>query len=361
MTALPATATQAPAIQVIDLGTLASDGTSGNSVAWLIDQEGRVVGNSTTDDGRWLGFVWQAGRMTDLAPDSDRSAVSALSPRNGWILVDRGLGDDRHWSLWHQGETTDLGTIDGAPIYGSSVNSNGLVTGYAYSETSDRLALLWENGEVTDVGKAVGCAEFADIGSLNDRNEGIVSCGREGEETLYLWREGQASNLSLPIPDTWRLRTVGGIDNRGEIHGTAFDETWQKHVVVWRRGRMVDLGVIDFELQQLTERGDMTGRRYVTNEGDHAIIRINGREYDLGELTSVSNLNKRRQTVYTTGVSVWEPDPHPFLWQGGVSTPLPLPPGVSPDTNASAAMINDRGQIVGYLESPPRALLWQLS
>jgi probable HAF family extracellular repeat protein len=63
------------------------------------------------------------------------------------------------------------------------------------------------------------------------------------------------------------------------------------------------------------------------------------------------DINNRGQIV---GVSVREFAPHPFVWEDGVMTALPLAPGPS---DGVAAAINDRGQIVGI--SGFEAVLWE--
>jgi probable HAF family extracellular repeat protein len=60
-----------------DLGTVPGDF---SSIAWGMDNKGRVVGNSCDESGNCRAFLWQDGVMTDLN--------TLISPDSPWFLVE---------------------------------------------------------------------------------------------------------------------------------------------------------------------------------------------------------------------------------------------------------------------------------
>ena len=359
----------APTVQVIDLGTLADDGTSGSSRATDVSDEDQVVGLSTVEDGRWHAFLWESGTMTDLVPDSRGSAASAVSRRNGWVIGSYTAPDDT-WGrfLWHEGTLTDIGSVGGDAIHPTSVNSQGVVGGEADRSDGGLRAILWKRGEVTDLGAAADCPGTSRLGGLNDRGEAAFVCYLpDGGATAHVWRNGRVRDL--PVPDGYRGAYVGDINARGDVVGSAEDESFALHAVVWRRGRMVDLGLTDVQIQQFNDRGDLVG---VTGFGESArgfLLRGDAGRFDLGpSVGELTGLNDRRQVSYNGGL-VTELGLRGYLWQDGETVGLPLPPGVSPEAQSVTGGLTDGGSVAGtawdsesdIVTEGWRAVLWVTS
>ncbi len=229
-----------------------------------MDERGQLYGSSLDDSGFARAVMWnRQGQRTFLSPPGSSGSASGTN----------GLGDvvgefDFQVRIWHRnGAFTDLGPGDA-----TAINNSGAVVGRSRVEGSTRdVPAHWENGVRTllsanvgqgyaihDDGRIVGVESDASA-TLSARlwfqgqsvNLGadyplgsaaydinlagnIVGYGNAGKVHALTWRQDTDGNYQAIELDTllradavaagWRLYTAVGINDRGDIIGTATNE-----------------------------------------------------------------------------------------------------------------------------------------
>ena len=157
---------------------------------------------------------------------NDRGQVVGAS---GACMVPNSFAFATHAVMWHRGRLTNLGGLGGAMNnIALAINNRGQIVGESDlpGDTATH-AFLWQNGVMTDLGTLPGDA----ISAANDiNNEGRVvgiSCDASFNCRAFLWENGVMTDLNTLIPPNSPLYLTfgGGINNRGEIAGSAFDQT----------------------------------------------------------------------------------------------------------------------------------------
>jgi probable HAF family extracellular repeat protein len=133
--------------KVTDLGNLGgTTGQAGGNVAYDINNQGQVVGNSDLPgDTTFHAFLWtKTTGMRDLGTLSGDVYSNAISINGHGDVA--GLSLDASFNprafLWHKGVMTDLNTViaGDSPLYlltGCSINSRGEITGLGATSTGE--------------------------------------------------------------------------------------------------------------------------------------------------------------------------------------------------------------------------------
>jgi probable HAF family extracellular repeat protein len=358
---LPAPAAQAAArVHKVELGTLG--GTV--SAAADINDHGVVVGYSTTRSGAQHAFMWQHNKMTDLKVGGTGSRAEDIN-NYGQIVGIRTLANgDTHGFRWQHGRVTDLGLISGGSVF---INERGQVAGTGAVDF-ESTAFIWQQGVRTYLPKPpFWCCAVAR--GINDHGQviGTAISGESFEDGL-LWDDGTVTKLgglSTGIEASFPL----GINNRGQVTGYSFTDDGT-HAFRWQNGTMSDLGTLPggrhSEAVDINAVGQVTGVSGTAIEGtDHAFLSRPGGLIDLGALdaqNSVANaLNDCGEVVgelqRPTGDENFSVSA--FAWQHGVMTDLGR--GLPYDTRATG--VNNLGQIIGSAtrNGSDKAVLWTIT
>jgi probable HAF family extracellular repeat protein len=233
---------------------------------------------------------------------------SAAAPRKHWVML-------------------DLGTLGKGYALSSealAIDSRGEIIGQSEGRgyASER-AFVWRNGTMIALPTGGGQRTYAD--AIDDRGDVVGSI----DSRATLWRNEKVINLgTLPggsYSDAMAINDAGTV-----IAGQSGTKTGE-HAFMWRAGEMTDLGAVPSKapypgpvIKGINERGQIVGDSVTDN------------------LTSQG----RVQTY------------HPLLWQSGKLKLLaPL------DQQGGAEAIDERGRILGWLETAPHstvhhATLW---
>jgi probable HAF family extracellular repeat protein len=227
----------ARAYVVRDLGTLGGH----YSFAWGINRHAEVVGSSDRKDGAFRAFLWRRGTMVGLGTlDQGHGSSIALDINDAGEVV--GGSSSREGIarafLWREGRMTELPTPGGSSS-ANGINNLGQIVGYAGTSGRERPS-LWQNGGHTDLGTLGGA--FGQATDINDRGQ-IVGGSRVSEQSddlhAFLWQNGVMTDLgTLGGRNSWAY----AINADGEIVGASERASGEEHAVMWKGGRIIDLG-----------------------------------------------------------------------------------------------------------------------
>ncbi|MEO7104142.1 MAG: hypothetical protein ABI119_12465 [Gemmatimonadaceae bacterium] len=328
---------------IVDLGTLGGS----FSIAFDINNAGRVSGAANTSDENQHAFAWINGHMTDLGTlggansqgsgRTDRPELAILSetadndPLNenfcgfNTALVCRA-------GVWRRGVLRELPTLGGTNATALTTNVRGEIIGAAEDGVLDASCVLpqkshfqavtWNRGEIKKLpplpGDEVGFALRA-----NDNGQVVGSSGLCSNTTVsglatgphaVLWDHGSPINLgNLGDPS---VNTAASINNRGEVIGGAGHSDGTLHPFLWtRKTGMRDLGLMSA---------------------------------DPADAMNIPFQNNDRSQIVGASCDATQTNCRGYLWQNGVMTDLNdlLPPD-SPLYIVLAQVINESGQISG--------------
>ena len=211
-----------------------------DTIGYGVNNSGQIVGTSTVAGDRdGHAFLWDKGTMTDLGMlpgavpnvmDHYSSGAIAIND-NGQVVGYSTTGTaTRHAVLWQNGNITDLGlpSSDVSPFALNStawaINNKGQVVGDYYSQdTSDARPALWQNGTMISLGMATGWTAAVPH-AINNSGQ-VVGYAQSNystaTETAVLWQNGAPIDLNtlLPAGSGWVLKIATGINDQGQIVG----------------------------------------------------------------------------------------------------------------------------------------------
>jgi probable HAF family extracellular repeat protein len=224
-----------------------------NSGAGGINNRGQVAGVAETATMAPIGVcsppqvleykavVWDGQRheVQQILPAIPGDAAEALAINDDGDVVGFSggcgvpdafsiFGQARHAVLWRHGSVFDLGGFGGAMNNSAlAINNSGQIVGISDNSDDTRTyGFLWQKGVMTPLYPLQG-----DVSSMaNDINAAGqvvgVSCDANFTCRAVLWDHGVVTDLNSLVPKgSLQLTYGGGINDRGEIAGTAFDSS----------------------------------------------------------------------------------------------------------------------------------------
>jgi len=261
----------APNGEIIDLKP-----TGGDSFATSINANGMIGGRLLTGGETQYGapfehaVVWSHGDLTDLTPgesfaeaydlndlgtvtgylkhsESDAafamvghvghpnqllstrySSGSAINDRGttaGALVLGLGAAAENHAALWANGRETDLGTLPGfSSSFGSGIDIENRVAGFAVRADGAMHAFLWRDGRMVDLSTPAGTTG-AEPSAMTNSDQMIGFSWASPGIALpggWIWRDGtfEAIDRLLPPRTSWTELTPRGINDLGQIVGT---------------------------------------------------------------------------------------------------------------------------------------------
>jgi len=236
---------------------------------------------------------------------------------------------------------TDLGTL-GGDTEATGINNLGQVIGASQAGAArDQHAFLWSNGRMRDLGTAGWQTSYAAI--ITDQGlirGGLMTAGAITVSESFIWQLGRM-RIAEPVRTPWGKAEIADITRAGRFLGVIKGNN-RVRAVIWGNGQPVNLGIVDWQPAGLNDRGDVLGSASTQGESPRVILWSRGRIAKLpASVTSASALNNNGGVVGWAATKSGES--HAFLWKGGKMTDL----GTLKGGSSYANEINDAGQIVG--------------
>jgi probable HAF family extracellular repeat protein len=341
--------------KLIDLGTLGGPNSfveAAGDLPVVLNNRGTVVGCADTS-----------------TPDPDFPNFSALlSPPAPDPFI-------FHAFQWRNGALIDLGALPGTNSSCATwISGSGIVTGMSTSGIFDPVfgglaahAVLWKRGEIIDLGTLGGASSLA-LG-VNDQGQVAGSATNAiSQLRAFVWQKGVMHDLG----------TLGGpgafatsINERGQVAGCASTDPINQHAFLWENGRMIDLGNFGGTYScvfLLNNHTQVMGQ--ATLPGDQVVHAFFGGQRGLVDLGNFGGkivepfwLNEQGEVV---GGADYPGDTirHAFLWKKGAMSDLGTlyPTCGSIFTGSVALGINSSSQIVGNSwcdNTAAAAFLWE--
>ena len=317
-----------PAYVLTDLGLLHPQ--DDRDAPTCINDAGQVVGNAGP-----TGFLWDNGRMTELAALPNVNHLDQM--------------DSRAFAI------NSRGTI---------VGSSGSYTPVVMSGFEQSTAVQFSNGRATALTRDpgthnVGCEACA----VNSRGDIVGSDQHRG----FCWTNGRWSKLGplSHLPAGNDCHATGINDSRLIVGESTAAGTTRAHPIMhaclWRGGHPQDLGVLPGESDS-TARAINDRAWVVGSSGHQAVLWTPGKAIKLGILpgSASSEACAVNDHGLIVGTATKDAISRAWLWRNGhlIDLTAQLPVG-SGWTLLTAASINGRGQIVGIgtLNGKPRMFL----
>ncbi|MFW9889036.1 MAG: hypothetical protein ACFFER_12690, partial [Candidatus Thorarchaeota archaeon] len=252
-----------------------------------INEQGQVIGSSTTDSGVAHAFIWTAeDGMVAIGTGSFPTEPVAINEQ-GQVVGNRTLLSliwpitlYTHAFIWTAEDgMLDLGTLGGLSSDAVAINGQGQVIGSSITDSGETHAFVWtaEDGMV-DLGTPGGTD--SDVVAINEQGQVIGSTITDSGITYaFVWtaEDGMVD-----------LGTLGGlssepvaINGQGQVVGKRtvfipFPPAIYTHAFIWTaEDGMVDLGTLggtDSDVVAINEQGQVIGSS-TTDSGDtHAVL-----------------------------------------------------------------------------------------
>lgn len=190
--------------------------------ARALNDEGHVVGEARTAQGRLRAFRWDGVQVTALetlgGDNSGAYAVNDAGQAAGWSEDADGLVRACAWSS--AGLATDLGTLGGERSMAYGINDGGTVVGYAATAGGvDHAFLAGSGAAMIDLGSLGGYSVAYDV----DASGRVVgeSAAADGMPHAFLWQDGEMIDLNdlLPAGSPWLLTRALALSDTGHVVG----------------------------------------------------------------------------------------------------------------------------------------------
>lgn len=269
----------------------------------------------------------------------------------------------------HTITVTDLGLPPGyVSARALAVNNLGQVVGMATDSSFALHRVIWDGGTFIELPN-FDPASTAVPEAINDSREvvGTELVTRKGIYYGVYWNAiGQVSALQPIAGGPQYLVNGHGINNLGQMVGSSQEASpnLRSHAVRWPNGLSApeDLGFMGSGQYSvaygINDLGEVVG---VADNGSttHAFLWRNGTYTDLGSLAGSGGASIAYMINNSTVIAGSSNGGYlSFIWQSGVMTQLPFPPGIA---SSSVFDINNLGDIVGASATffQEHAILWR--
>jgi len=209
------------------LGTLGGD----YSVAFAVNSQGQVTGESRTSNGQIHALLWtKSGGMQDLGTlGGDASSGQAINDSGQIAGESHPAGNAAfHPFRWTaSGGMQDLGSVQGGDSYATLINGSGQIAGGSCSpDRSVCHAFFWST--------TAGTVDLGTLGGTNSSPSALNDLGQvvgtsdlaNGSHHAFLWSNATGMQ-DLGTLDTDTDSMAFAINNSGQVTGSSSGSTWR--------------------------------------------------------------------------------------------------------------------------------------
>ncbi|HEX9059306.1 MAG TPA: X2-like carbohydrate binding domain-containing protein [Clostridia bacterium] len=210
-----------------------------------------------------------------------------------------------------------------------------------------------------DLGTLGGSSDIWAYG-INNSGQVVGTAHLSGDlEHAWKWENGEMTEL----------RTLGGsnagakgINDKGQAVGEAQTLDGLYHACIWENGEIIDLGILDGNsyANGINDKGQVVGTTCLSDGSEHAWIWENGKITILGTLggrySFANGINDKGQVIGASCTS--DGYCHACIWEDGKVTDL----GTLGGSTSNAQGINNKGQVVGRAQlsdNSEHAFIWE--
>jgi probable HAF family extracellular repeat protein len=219
----------------------------GASSAAALNSAGDVVGSASTSSGTHpFLFLFQNGKLSDLGIPSGFNSGAATGVNRSDQVVGQFNGGSRRQAfsrafLWQNGVFTDLGTLGGRSASATGINNSGQIVGSSLNASGQNHAFVWQNGTMRDLGTLPGGA-FSSAAAINDAGA-IAGSSDDGNFVSHavIFQNGVITDLG--VPSDFTSSSANALNLNGAVVGAASAGSYRgvSHAFVAQNGSITDL------------------------------------------------------------------------------------------------------------------------
>ncbi len=188
-----------------------------------INQLSQVTGHLTVGDDGHQSFVLNKGQIAYFGLIAGENIFYAEAINNRGQILGRATqrNGKMRSMLWHDGQITDLGSLDGAQSTATAINDHGSVVGWSISTNGNpqqASVFIWENGTMRRLN--TGNSKNGRTSAINNHGQ-VVGYARTPQNSSFacLWNGDQMLDLNdlVAMKSGWRLVSASAINDRGQI------------------------------------------------------------------------------------------------------------------------------------------------